>query len=66
MALQPAVRSLKVDCSMGPFQGAQLVHERGLFIGCHAKPLEEERIQRLAALVMETLVQQAHGSRSAV
>jgi CDP-6-deoxy-D-xylo-4-hexulose-3-dehydrase len=55
MALQPAVRLLNVDCSLGPFAGAQLIHERGLFIGCHAKPLEDHRIQRLVTAVLETL-----------
>ena len=28
---------------MGPFTGAQLVHERGLFIGCHARALRMPR-----------------------
>jgi CDP-6-deoxy-D-xylo-4-hexulose-3-dehydrase len=55
MALQPAIRSLQVDCSMGPFEGAQLVHERGVFIGCHAKPLEDQRIERLVSAVLEAL-----------
>ena len=37
MALQPAVRHFNVDLSMGPFIGAQAIHDRGLFIGCHAE-----------------------------
>lgn len=57
MALQPAVRRFNIDCSLGPFFGAQLVHERGVFIGCHAKPLDERRIQRLVTVILETLAQ---------
>lgn len=57
MALQPAVRLFNVDCSLGPFDGAQLVHERGLFIGCHAKPLDDRRIQQLVTTVLESLAE---------
>ncbi len=57
MALQPAVRLFNVDCSLGPFAGAQLVHDRGIFIGCHAKPLDEQRIQRLVTKILETLAE---------
>jgi CDP-6-deoxy-D-xylo-4-hexulose-3-dehydrase len=57
MALQPAVHLFNVDCSLGPFTGAQLVHDRGLFIGCHAKPLDEQRIQRLVSKILETLAE---------
>lgn len=59
MALQPAVSLFNVDCTLGPFAGAQLVHERGLFIGCHAKPLEDARTQQLVATVLETLAESA-------
>jgi CDP-6-deoxy-D-xylo-4-hexulose-3-dehydrase len=55
MALQPAVRLFNVDCSLGPFLGAQLVHDRGLFIGCHTKPLDENRIQQLVNAILKTL-----------
>ncbi|HDL01815.1 MAG TPA: DegT/DnrJ/EryC1/StrS family aminotransferase, partial [candidate division Zixibacteria bacterium] len=44
MALQPAVKHFDVDLSMGPFNGAQAVHERGIFIGCHSKELDKKRI----------------------
>lgn len=57
MALQPAVRLFNVNCSLGPFAGAQLVHDRGLFIGCHAKPLDAQRIQRLVTAILETLAE---------
>jgi CDP-6-deoxy-D-xylo-4-hexulose-3-dehydrase len=57
MALQPAVRLFNVDCSLGPFVGAQLVHDRGLFIGCHAKPLEEQRIQQLVTAILKALAE---------
>lgn len=59
MALQPAVRLLNVDCSLGPFSGAQLVHERGLFIGCHAKPLEDKLIRLLVTAMLEALATSA-------
>ena len=55
MALQPAVALFEVECSLGPFAGAQAVHDRGLFIGCHAKPLEQERVDWLVDTVMQAL-----------
>jgi CDP-6-deoxy-D-xylo-4-hexulose-3-dehydrase len=55
MALQPAVKHFNVDLSMGPFAGAQTVHERGLFIGCHARPLPEATIVRLVELILSCL-----------
>jgi CDP-4-dehydro-6-deoxyglucose reductase, E1 len=55
MALQPAIRHFNVDLSMGPFSGAQTVHERGLFFGCHAKPLAEATIDRLVELILRCL-----------
>lgn len=55
MALQPAMRLLPVDLSLGPFQGAQRIQERGAYIGCHAKPLEESQVQWLADSVLQVL-----------
>lgn len=55
MALQPAVRHFNVDLSMGPFSGAQAIHDRGLFIGCHARPLAEDTIVRLVDLILGCL-----------
>jgi len=55
MALQPAVNLFNVDCSLGPFSGAQLIHDRGVFVGCHAKPLDEWRVQCLVNTILETL-----------
>lgn len=55
MALQPALKLFNVDCSLGPFDGAQLIHERGLFIGCHAKPLDDHRIRLLVDTVLSVL-----------
>ncbi len=55
MALQPAVRHFNVDLSMGPFVGAQAVHDRGLFIGCHARPLADETISSLVELILGCL-----------
>jgi CDP-6-deoxy-D-xylo-4-hexulose-3-dehydrase len=55
MALQPAIRHFNVDLSMGPFAGAQTIHDRGLFIGCHAKPLPDATIGRLVELILGCL-----------
>jgi CDP-6-deoxy-D-xylo-4-hexulose-3-dehydrase len=55
MALQPAMRHFPVDMSGGPFVGAQAIHDRGLFIGAHAKVLSDERITILVDTVLRTL-----------
>jgi dTDP-4-amino-4,6-dideoxygalactose transaminase len=55
MALQPAVRHFNIDLSLGPFSGAQAIHDRGLFIGCHARPLADATIARLVDLILECL-----------
>ena len=55
MALQPAVRHFNVDLSLGPFAGAQTVHDRGLFFGCHARPLPDATIVHLVELILECL-----------
>ena len=55
MALQPAMRLLPVDLSLAPFDGAQRIHDRGVYIGCHAKPLESTRIEWLADTVLQAL-----------
>jgi CDP-6-deoxy-D-xylo-4-hexulose-3-dehydrase len=55
MALQPALRHFNVDVSLGPFTGAQRVHDRGLFIGCHAKPISDDTIERLVELMIKCL-----------
>jgi CDP-6-deoxy-D-xylo-4-hexulose-3-dehydrase len=55
MALQPAMKHFPVDLSEGPFIGAQTIHDRGLFIGAHAKTLTDERIAILVDTVLRTL-----------
>ena len=55
MALQPAVRHFGIELGLGPFTGAQAVHERGLFIGCHARALAEDTITRLVDLILGCL-----------
>jgi len=57
MALQPAVRHFNVDVSLGPFHGAQRVHERGLFIGCHARPIDTGVIEALADAMLRSLAE---------
>jgi CDP-6-deoxy-D-xylo-4-hexulose-3-dehydrase len=59
MALQPAIRHFNVDLSLGPFAGAQRIHDTGLFIGCHAKPIAEATVQRLVDVVLECLREHA-------
>jgi CDP-4-dehydro-6-deoxyglucose reductase, E1 len=55
MALQPAVRHFNVELGMGPFAGAQAIHDRGLFIGCHARALADATIGRLVDLILGCL-----------
>ncbi len=59
MALQPAVRHFNIDLSLGPFEGAQKIHDRGLFIGCHARPIADSTIGRLAELVLNCVQESA-------
>jgi len=55
MSLQPAVRLFDIDVSEGPFVGAQAIHDRGLFIGAHSKPIDAPRIASLVDRVMTSL-----------
>ena len=55
MALQPALRHLPVDLRQGPFKGAQEIHERGLFIGAHARSVDQDRLVLLVDAVMGAL-----------
>ena len=58
MALQPAIKHFNIDLSMGPFLGAQTVHDCGFFVGCHSKLLSSERICWLADTILGTLEEQ--------
>lgn len=55
MDLQPAIRLFDIDRSIAPFTGAQLIHDRGVFIGVHAKPIEVDRMTWLAETVLAAL-----------
>ena len=55
MALQPAVQLFDIDLTLEPFAGAQIIHERGVFIGVHAKALDNKRIDWLAESVLTAL-----------
>ena len=55
MALQPAIQLFKIDTSLGPFEGAQTIHDRGLFIGCHSKPLDRSVLENLVSTVIRHL-----------
>jgi CDP-6-deoxy-D-xylo-4-hexulose-3-dehydrase len=55
MAVQPATKLFNVDLSMSPLVGAQIVHERGIFIGCHSKLLDWEKINLLVSTILETI-----------
>lgn len=57
MDLQPAVRLFDIERALAPFTGAQLVHDRGVFIGVHAKPLEPDRMTWLAESVLSALAE---------
>jgi CDP-6-deoxy-D-xylo-4-hexulose-3-dehydrase len=57
MALQPAVKMFDVDCSLAPFEGAQRIHDRGVFIGIHTEPLPASRIAWLVDAVLASLEQ---------
>lgn len=60
MALQPAVRMFDIDISQGPFHGAQRIHDHGVFIGVHAKILQDERIEWLADVVIKAVDSACH------
>lgn len=60
MALQPAVRMFDIDMSQGPFHGAQRIHDHGVFIGVHAKILEDERVEWLADEVIRAVEAACH------
>lgn len=60
MALQPAMRMFDIDISQGPFLGAQRVHDHGVFIGVHAKILQDERIEWLADVVIKAVESACH------
>jgi CDP-6-deoxy-D-xylo-4-hexulose-3-dehydrase len=55
MDLQPAVRLFDIERGMSPFAGAQQIHDRGVFIGVHTKPLEAGRIAWLVESVLTAL-----------
>ena len=52
MALQPALRHFAIELDLGPFEGAQLIHDCGLFIGCHSKQLSKDRIDFLTDFIL--------------
>ena len=54
MALQPALHHFEIELDLGPFVGAQLIHERGLFIGCHSQPLSHDRVDLLTDLILRS------------
>jgi len=53
IAIQPALKLFNVDLSMGPFVGAQEIHDRGLFVGCHSKLLDDEKVDFLVKAVLK-------------
>ncbi|MGS1013654.1 DegT/DnrJ/EryC1/StrS family aminotransferase [Rhodanobacter sp. UC4450_H17] len=55
MDLQPATRLFNIERSLAPFAGAQQVHDHGVFIGVHAKPIEADRMTWLAETVLDAL-----------
>ena len=55
MALQPALDMFRVDRSLEPFRGAQQVHDRGFFVGAHARPIGNARLDHLVDAVLSAL-----------
>jgi CDP-6-deoxy-D-xylo-4-hexulose-3-dehydrase len=55
MDLQPAVHLFDIERSLAPFNGAQQVHDHGVFIGVHAKPIEPDRIAWLTDSVLHAI-----------
>lgn len=55
MDLQPAVRLFDIERGMSPFAGAQQIHDRGVFIGVHTKPLAHARVEWLVEAVLGAL-----------
>ena len=55
-AIQPALQLFDIDMSLGPFDGAQRIHDRGIFIGCHSKRLEDDRIESLSDIVLRAAI----------
>lgn len=51
-ALQPAVKLFDIEIGLGPFSGAQVIHDKGIFIGCHSKPLDSERVSKLCDVAL--------------
>ncbi|MDP7195588.1 MAG: DegT/DnrJ/EryC1/StrS family aminotransferase, partial [SAR202 cluster bacterium] len=55
IAIQPALKLFNVDLSMGPFVGAQEIHDRGLFVGCHSKLLDDDAIAHLVRIILDEI-----------
>jgi hypothetical protein len=55
IAIQPAIKLFNVDLSMGPFVGAQEIHDRGLFVGCHSKLLDDDAIAHLVRIILDEI-----------
>lgn len=55
MAIQPALKLFSVDTSLGPFLGAQKIHDRGIFFGTHTQILSDERINDLINTIFYAL-----------
>jgi CDP-6-deoxy-D-xylo-4-hexulose-3-dehydrase len=55
MDLQPAVRLFDIERGLAPFEGAQRIHDRGVFIGVHTRPLDAERVEWLVECVLAAL-----------
>jgi CDP-6-deoxy-D-xylo-4-hexulose-3-dehydrase len=51
---QPAWRRLGDPIDPAAFPGAELVHERGFFIGVHNEPLGDDEVAAVAAILLES------------
>jgi CDP-6-deoxy-D-xylo-4-hexulose-3-dehydrase len=51
-AMQPVYREFGSDIDMRELHGAQDIHNRGIFVGCHTTPLSDEICERFSDIVL--------------
>ena len=55
LVIRNGIKLFNVDLSMGPFVGAQEIHDRGLFVGCHSKLLDDDAIAHLVRIILDEI-----------
>jgi len=51
-ALQPVYKEYGSPIAMNELKGAQELHDRGIFVGCHTTPLSDEICERFSEIVL--------------